>query len=1088
MRLTRITLFIALVAAVCNMLAAQTVTGTLNGRVLDQSGAVVPGAKVVVIDQDTGLTREGTSNAEGYFVITFLPIGRYNVITTATGFASVKKTGLTVELNKTTISEFKLPPATVSTEISVTGEAPTIDTTSGEIKDTLDAKTIEDRPLPTRNFLTLAETVPGFQPNAVSGQNNPTLSSGSSINFNGAGTRGATFQVNGVNNDDSSENQNRQGVNVSTIANVQVLRNNFSAEFGRSYGSVVLVQTKSGTNKHHGELFYFHINSEFTANEFFRNAAGRDALGRPIAPVPVQRRHDFGFAVGGPIKENKLFYFASMEQVKNGGFLGYNADILLPTERAPAASVTDPASRAWIQGIIDRFPAVTPNNPAAGPRAYTTTRKFSFPDWDYTGRTDWNISSKDTAFVRYQWSHQIRTADDIIRGERADQDNTQQNIGITWTHIYSPKQTGEFRVGVGRRATRVDIAAGNDTPIVRFSGTQNASIIGNAGGFPIHRFQTDLQYVYNHYWMASSRWSLRGGADVRLSQLNDLAENFNRGFWIFTTTGGFTQYQNFLRGFVTTFQKGYGPARLGNRIKEFNFYAQADWKARHDLTLNFGVRNESVRAPREVNELVDYGYDDRVWNLEPRIGFAWSPQSQGGVLGAITGGPGQFVVRGGYGIFHGRLFQSYFSQSGASIRFNPPNAAFLSFSNQLNVADPTNGFVFTPGPPTVRVGIALVDPNLRLPYTQQWNLTVERQLPGKVAVSASYLGNRGIGLPFFNIVNRAEFPTVYPNHPFIPAALRGQTVNCIDPNPANTNPAPNCISAAAPRINERRPDPRYSNVFDIRNGSWSYYHALQLSVNKRYSRGLSTQFNYTFGKALDTGSEATSTGIDTNLPVTKANPAASLRSHSLFDVRHRATLNFSYELPWYKSQAGFLGRMLGGWQISGTGIFATGNPFSVFSNYDMNADGVLNDRPDILDLSLLGVSVDNPRIDPTTNRQISQSQLPGTAFFPNAGITAVGSRPFRPGEAGIGNLPRNAFRAHGQNNWDAALQKNIMVREGMKFNLRWEVYNLANRTQFAYPNQTLTSALFGRISSVRNNRVDTQTGARYMQFAGRFIF
>src|SRR5262249_30295212 len=227
-----------------------------------------------------------------------------------------------------------------------------------------------------------------------------------------------------------------------------------------------------------------------------------------------------------------------------------------------------------------------------------------------------------------------------------------------------------------------------------------------------------------------------------------------------------------------------------------------------------------------------------------------------GFLAKLTGGPGSSVIRGGAGLFYGRLFQSYFSQSGATVRFNPPNAALLSFTNTFNVADPTNGFVFVPGPPTARVSPTVIDPHLQQPYTEQWNLTVERQLPWSVKAGVSYIGNHGVGLPFYDFDNPAEFPIVSPNHPFN-GTLAGVLFDKIDPNPNNMNPAPGFISVAQPRINQRRPDPRFSNVVRIANGSWSYYHALQTNVEKRYSNGLWFNVAYTFAKATDTGSEAT---------------------------------------------------------------------------------------------------------------------------------------------------------------------------------------------------------------------------------------
>ena len=1068
---------------------AQTVTGTLSGRVTDATGGVMPGVTVAAKNEETNVARDATTNEEGYYLFSFMPIGPYHVTVAVKGFRAVEKKGVAVELNKNTVSDFTLRPSTVATAIEVTGEIPLIETTTGEIKTSFDGKTVEDRPLPTRNFVHMAELVPGFQTNAVSGQNNPTLSSGSSVNFDGTGTRGATFQVNGVNNDDSSENQNRQGVNISTIAEVQILTNSHSAEFGRGYGAVVLVQTKSGTKAYHGDLYWYHINSGTTANEFFRNAAGRNPqTGQPVAPVPVQRRHQYGFTGGGPIKQNTLFFYGSFDQVKNGGFLGFTRDILLASERTPDPSVTNLADRAWIQGIIDRFPNVSPNNPASSSRAFSTTRRFSFPDEDYTGRIDWKASSSNAFVFRYQYSHQLRTSDDIIRGETADQNNRQQNFGATWTRTFTPRQVGEFRFGLGRRRTLVDIAAGNNTPVVRFSGSPGSgSIIGNAGGFPIHRFQTDYQYVYNHSLMLGGKMTIKAGTDIRFQQLNDLAENFNRGFWTFSTVGGRNAYQNFLRGFVTTFQKAFGPASLGNRIKEFNYYVQDDIRLRKNLVINLGLRYEHVRSPKEVRNLIDYGFGDDTDNLEPRIGFAYSPLWSSRRINWLTGGPGKFVIRGGYGIFHGRLFQTYFSQAGASVRFNPPHSAFLTFSNSSTVSDPTGGFVFVPGPPTSRVSITQVDPGLEMPYTQQWNLTVQREFRSKMALTLTYNGNRGIGLPFYDLTNRAEFPTVAPNHPFVSALNRGATMNCIDPNPLNETPARGCISLLQPRINDRRPDPRFSGVFLVRNGSWSYYHAMQVKMEKRLSRGLAFQVGWTWGKALDTGSETTFTGIDTNAPAAGRRGAASLKAPSLFDTPHRLTINYSYELPFFRQRQGWMRHTLAGWHLSGTTSFASGNPFTVFSGYDVNADGVGGDRPDILDASILGRSVDDPRLLPGTTQQMAQGQLPASAFFPNSSVATV-SRIFRPGVGNLGTLGRNTFRVDGQNHWDVALAKSLTLTERLKVRFRWEMYNALNHPQFGVPNQTAIVGAFGRISGQRNNRVDTQTGARYMQFSLRFVY
>jgi len=242
--------------------SSQTVTGTLQGTITDSGGAVVPGVEVVVRNVETGQERNLKTNDDGRYNATFIPLGRYNVTASAKGFTKVAQENVEITLNQTRVIDFTLNPSGVTEAVIVTSDAAPINTTNAEIKGSLNSQEILDKPVANQgNFLTLAETFTGYQENPVSGQNNPTASSGSSINFNGTGTRGATFQINGVNNDDSSENQNRQGVSLATIREFQVITNNFAAEFGRGYGAVVLVQTLSGTNQIHGSGYWFNQNS-----------------------------------------------------------------------------------------------------------------------------------------------------------------------------------------------------------------------------------------------------------------------------------------------------------------------------------------------------------------------------------------------------------------------------------------------------------------------------------------------------------------------------------------------------------------------------------------------------------------------------------------------------------------------------------------------------------------------------------------------------------------------------------------------------------------------------------------------------------
>lgn len=1069
-----ICLSILLLFSTALLVNAQTVSGTLRGTVTDSNGAVVPNATITVRSTETGLERTIVSSDEGLYNIPFLPIGTYTVEATRTDFNKVIRENVTVSLNETAVLNIRLDPA-VSGEVTVTDESETINTTNQQIAGNLSGAQILERPVANQtNFLTLAETFTGFQENPTSGQNNPTLSSGSSVNFNGTGTRGATFQINGVNNDDSSENQNRQGAAVATIKAFQVITNSFTAEFGRGYGAVVLVQTLSGTNKPKGSAYWFHNDSALNAKSFFTHTK-----------KPVNRRNQFGGVLGFPILKNKLFAFISADHLESTGDLAYSRDVFTAAERNPAnwftqaqsASFNTPANRAFIQSVMARFANALPNNPARGPRVFDGSIGFDFPDRDYSGRLDWNASDSDTVFARWQYTRQERIADDLILGERADQNNKQQNIGATWTHIFNTNIVGEFRYGLGLRTTLVNIAAGNNTPVIRFANTAavgGGSIIGNAGAFPIQRYQTDNQFVYNLSAVLGGNHFVKTGIDTRSQKLDDLADNFSRGFYNFGTACRITPATvtptvtiNYLSGFealingcLSNFQKGYGPFFLKNRIGETNLYIEDSWKARPNLTLNIGARYEYVKAPSEANNLLDYGFDNDGNNLEPRVGFAYSPSFKGGFLNQLFGDLGESSVRAGYGIYHGRLFQSVFSQSGATVRFNPPNALFINETipsaifAPTNFADPSNGFAFTPGPQATRHSLAIADPNLQVPYTQQWNLTFERQMPWTSALRISYTGNRGIGLLKFGLGN---LPVHNPNgvlvvnHPNN-GALAGQTIRpaadifCAGTTATTlTDQCPNVVAIAAneyslrtPRANERRPDPRYGQNLLISNGAWSYYHGLQVEFTKRLSKNINFQAAYTWSRAIDTTSEATAVGAgDSNI---NGNDERVARALSRFHTPHRFTFFGTYRLPFFQNDHGVLGQVLGGWEVSTVVKLVHGTPFTVSgAAFDLNLDGFSETRPVLLDPSVLGATLD----DPATSQQI----LAGAFRIP----TSVA-------DFQCCILGRNTFFVDGVKNVDFNITKRFhMPWEGHTLAVRADLFNAFNRVQFGFPNVTYTA-------------------------------
>jgi outer membrane receptor protein involved in Fe transport len=1066
--------------------ASQTVTGTVQGTVTDTTDAPIPGVTVTIRNQETGLVREVVTNERGFYNAPFLPIGRYKVSAALSGFGSVTRDRIDVRLNETLSVDFRLDP-TAKEEVTVVAERPPINTVTSDVKQALTAEQILDRPTVqnlnnTNTFLALAETFAGFQENPTSGQNNPTTSSGSSINFNGTGTRGATFQIDGVNNDDSSENQNRQGVNLATIQEFQVISNTYSAEFGRGYGAVVLVQTKSGTNDVKGELFYYRQESQWNALQY-------GALTRPD-----NQRPSYGGVVGFPILKDKLFGFASYERGRRSGEGTYVRDVFIPVDfSGPRLSRGNdtPANRAWQEMVLARYGGLQPNDPRSN-RTYQDIATFDQPVSDASVRLDWNLRPSDRLTARYQYSRQRFDNEDIILGEATQQNNRQGNVGVTWTHTFSNNTVGELRYGLGVRDTNVNIKAGNDTPIIRFAGSPvSATIIGNAGTFPINRDQVDHQFVYNLSTLIGPSHNFKAGTDVRLSALDDVAQNFNRGFWSFNANCGGVVYPSswaaFWDGCVASYQTAYGPTFLENRINEYNFYVDDSWKVTPHLTLNLGLRYEYAGAAREKEDRVDYVYRDDKDNIEPRVGFAWAPQWSQGFLGRLSGGPGNMSIRGGYGLYHGRIFQSVFSQTGASIRGNPPSALSRTISTPpgvLNLADPSLGFVFTPGPQTVRHTETLPSPDLEVPHSHQWNLSLERALPWRSSLRLTYSAAMGRGLLRFTPTNLAELPFTVVNHPnnapapgspdlrgiridrvaadfrcagtgFIP----GQNVNATCPVPVPI--ANNEISLRVPRINERRPDPRFTTNSIVSNDASSWYHGLQVEWAKAFSSGVWFDATYTWSKAIDDTSDATALGAgDTNA----LGPDKTFaRGPSRFHTPHRFAFTGTWRLPIFRGRTDLVADVLGGWQVSAIVKIAHGTPFTVTDTGggDLDWDGFSENRPVILDPSILGRTIGDL---PTATQD-----LPRTAFQ-------------RATPADVDRLVgRNTFYLDGVKNVDLGFVKSFGLPTDDRLMLRLNVFNLLNRRQWSFPTSDFASATFGAITSQFNT-------ARTLQLEARFIF
>jgi len=1053
----RLTL-VLLVVLVGTSLLAQTVTGTMRGTITDRSGAVLPGVTITIRNADTGLERVVVTDREGTFDAPFLQLGRYNVQAELSGFATARRDNARVDLNTTTLQDFVLDPASVSESVTVSADAPVIDVADGELKQTMRATEIQNLPTADQaNFLRLASVFSGYQENPTSGQDNPALSSGSSVNFNGTGTRGATFQIDGVNNDDASENQNRQNVPVATIQSFQILTNNYNAEFGRGYGSVVLVQTKQGTNNIDGEVYAYAQDNKYIS---------RDATQVTLDHGKHFRRQ-FGATAGFPIISDRLFAFLSTDQIQDKGDVLTTRGVFLPSDLDPAKRLTlgndTPANRAWQDAIIARFPTGGPNATNIASRAYQGFQKSNLPKRDASVRLDYNFTLNNTLTARYQRSHQENHPGELIIGEEAGQVNHQSSFGFTWTNILTPDVVQEARVGIGTREVAWTITDDPLTPVVRMSGGTGITftILGNAGAFPIIRNQRDNQLVYN---ISSSHWAkhtLKAGVDLRRSALNDRAENFNRGFWNFAATCQGVTYPTaiaaFWAGCVNSFQKSYGPAYLQHKLTEENIYAQDDWRPWDNLVLNLGARYENVSPPKERNDLIDYDFGSSHY-IDPRLGFAYTPNWDGNrFLRAMTGGNGRFSIRGGFGISHGRVFQSVFSQGGASVRYNPPNAASLNQSS-TNLSDPLNGFVFTPGSVTARVNATFVDPDLKMPEARQWNLTFERQAFWNSRFRASYIGTYGKDLLQYKWSNVPVAPAapgtagatwvVAQDWQCAGTGTTGVPVTAACPNAVPI--AANEVSLRVPRTNERRPDARYLDVRIVSNLAESWYHAGQFEWEMGEFHGFTGRATYTFGKSLDTGAETTDQGVgDVGVFPQRAGTEQYAKGYSRFDVRHRVTALAAYAMPWFKNDNGWKGAVLGGWTLSTAFRWATGTPYTIVDSA----------APDVL---FLGAAM-----KPNRPICVDPKYCSGTITSPadNGSVPTTAFRRAVYGDTLEDFVGRNTYRSDGAQSVDGGLYKTFTLPAGMGVQLRLDCFNVFNQVRWWIPgNDIAAPTTFARVT------------------------
>jgi hypothetical protein len=870
--------------------AAQT--GTIEGVVTDTTGAVIPGATVIVKNVATNLSRELTSDEGGRYRATALQPGIYEVTATLGGFEAAPITNIQVLVGQTQPVDVRMRPAGVAEDVTVTGETPIIDTGRTDVSHVVGEDAIANLPINGRrwdNFVLLGP--------AVTNDGNFGL-----VSYRGISGLYNNNTVDGADNNQAFFSEARGRTRVSytisqaSIREFQVGISGFSAEFGRAAGGTVNAVTKSGTNSMRGEAFYFLRDDSFTATDpFFPAGVER----------PDERRQQFGISTGGPLQRDRAFYFVNFDQqlrdfpyfVRTG-----SASFLNPNGTAPA-TCTAPgcaATAAYINGLSGFFPREGNNK-------------------IFLGKVDYSLNSKNNLSVQYnlhRWDspNGIQTAP-VISGSSSESANGKDIVKtdfglVTLNTVVSQRWLNEARVQIGR-----DFEA--QIPNGEGPGTTFSSSAGIAFGMP--NFLPRQKYPdERRYQFIDSLTYYTGAHNIKMGvDINYVQENLINLF----QGGGIYNYSN-LQGLAqdcpagaagctpvltgaTSDRRHYGTYTQAFDLRgsgfagdvyftttDYNVFVQDTWRVHSQFMLNLGLRYEYQKLPQpgdtEVRgvpftgnpaypETTRFNQDKNNWG--PRVGFTYD-----------IDGAHKTVVRGGWGIYYGRSSNSIVSSAltnnavtFATYSFTPTGAGAPQYPNVF--AAPPSG---TGAVPSIQYLVS----DLERPQIYMSEVTVDRLIGRDITVSASYLNSLGRHLPTFPDTNLPD-PTATVEY-FLAGASKG----------------------TFPFYRGARPNTSIGNAIAVDDSVESTYHALVLQANKRFSNGLLFNANYTLSKSEDTGQNST-TFISNFSTLFDPRDTQLEKGPSAFDRRHRGVVSFHYAPDF-----------LYGIQIGGTGTFESGLPLT----------------------------------------------------------------------------------------------------------------------------------------------------------------
>ena len=1031
---------------------AQTTTATISGVVTDETGAVVPRAQAVVMNTDTGVQRSTTTDDKGSFLVAELPPGPYQVTVSQTGFETLVRKGITLVVGQQANLSLAMKVGAVTEQVTVTGEAPVVNTSNSSVSGVVEQTRIEELPLNGRDFSQLPLVQPGVS--AIrNGDVTVSKGYGTRIAMGGSRPDQTAWLLDGT-NINSISNFGTPGsaaglmLGVDAVREFQVLTSDYSADLGGTSGGVVNMVTKSGTNTLHGSLFEFLRNSDLDARNFFD------------VQKPPFKRNQFGGSLGGAIKKDKTFFFGSFEGLRERQATTTVATVpdanvhqgLIPVggglQQVTVAPEISPYLNLW----------PLPNGPSNGGSG-TLIQASSNPITEnyFVIRVDHHINDKQSLFARFTYDQGSATTPDPVPITSTVSAPHTRYATVQDDWIVSPQFLMTTRVAYNRT-----LLLGNDNPDISYPSSLNIffpgylpqlsysgiNILGPNGQNFVHRAQNLYQFQENIQYIHGSH-SLRFGGEYIHIGTNKQGEIAGiNGTLAWNTLSDFLA-DNRLLSFAAVAQGSDSARTLKQSV--YGIYFQDDWKMLPNFTWNFGARWEPYGLPTDkygrISTLVNWVTGTQfqtgigLWNnpskkdFSPRVGFAWDPK-----------GDGKTAVRAGFGIFFVDILGPYYLLPSQK---NPP--FFAATASVL-------GNLATAVSDVARISLALlsstVNPNdlceciqynLNPSYEMKFNFAVERQLPGNLSVSAGYLGGRGVHLWRTADGNDAA-PILVDGRPFIPAgALR--------PN-------------------------QQMGVLSVRySDAQSFYNALQIEVKKRFSHGFQFQSSYTWSKNIDdsttgvAGSDFTP-GSGGNGSTSDSYYPKGDRGLSSLDQPQTFVINGIYDIP-SPAAKGFTGGLWRGWQIASIFTADTGAPFSVYVS-GRNAPDLSRftgiQFPDrVASRSSSSIVTGNP------NRYFD----PTAFFLPPAGFYGDGGR--------------NTLLGPGLVDFDFSLHKNtpVPIKEGARLDFSADFFNLLNRANLANPqapqNQVLNPTSRSYIPTA-GQIIKTVTSSRQLQFGLKLVF